>query len=95
MMATMAAAAPTEKRAPTPLDVKLELVGNSEVKATVTNNGKNNLKIMKTGTLLDTAAVEKVEVLSGGEHQHLLYDVYLQLLTTWQRSVLPLMVSGS
>lgn len=70
MMAAMAAAAPTEKRAPTPLDVKLELVGNSEVKATVTNNGKNDLKIMKTGTFLDTAAVEKVEVLSGGTYYY-------------------------
>ncbi|KAG9253438.1 Deuterolysin metalloprotease family-domain-containing protein [Emericellopsis atlantica] len=64
-MAAMAVAAPTEKRAPTPLDVKLELVGNSEVKATVTNTGKNNLKLFSTGTFLDDAPVEKVSVLSG------------------------------
>lgn len=65
VLASMAVAAPS-KRAPTPLDVKLEMVSNSEVKATVTNNGKNNLKLFKSGTFLDSAPVEKVTVLSGG-----------------------------
>ncbi|KAI9151600.1 Neutral protease [Paramyrothecium foliicola] len=59
-LATLAAAAPG--KAPTPLDVKLEVVGNSEVKATVTNVGKNNLKVLKTGSFLDNAAVEKARV---------------------------------
>ncbi|GME55872.1 peptidase m35 deuterolysin protein [Neofusicoccum parvum] len=45
-----------------PLDVKLEMVGNTEVKATVTNTGASALKLYKTGTLLDKTAVEKVEI---------------------------------
>ena len=53
-----------EKRA-SPLDVKLEMVGNSAVKATVTNTGASNLKIFKTGSFLDETAVEKVDVFSG------------------------------
>lgn len=63
--ASLALAAPTaEKRAPTPLNVKLELEGNSKVKATLTNNGKSNLKVLKSGTLLDSSAVEKAQVFS-------------------------------
>lgn len=67
-LATMALAAPSvEKRAPTPLDVKLEMVGNSEVKATVTNTGKSNLKVFKTGTILDSAPIEKAQVYYEGK----------------------------
>ena len=66
-LASLAVAAPAvHKRAPTPLDVKLELQGNSKVKAIITNNGKNNLKVLKSGTFLDTSAVEKAQVYSGG-----------------------------
>ncbi|KAF9631833.1 Peptidase M35 deuterolysin [Lasiodiplodia theobromae] len=46
----------------TPLDVKLEMVGNSEVKATLTNNGDAALKLFKVGSILDKTAVEKAEV---------------------------------
>ncbi|KAG6041482.1 hypothetical protein E4U41_004059 [Claviceps citrina] len=56
----LAAAAP---EAPTPLDVKLEMAGNSAVKATITNNGKENLKVFKTGTILDKAAIQKAHVI--------------------------------
>jgi hypothetical protein len=67
-LATLAAAAPSaEKRAPTPLDVKLEAAGNSAIKATVTNNGKKDLKVLKTGSILDTAPVEKAHVSFGGK----------------------------
>ncbi|KAL0253140.1 hypothetical protein SLS55_010591 [Diplodia seriata] len=48
----------------TPLDVKLEMVGNTEVKATVTNNGESALKLYKAGSFLDSAAVEKAEIYS-------------------------------
>ena len=66
-LASLAAAAPAvQKRGPTPLDVKLEMLDNSKVKAIVTNNGKNNLKVLKTGTFLDTVAVEKAQVFSNG-----------------------------
>ncbi|KAH7311629.1 metallo-endopeptidase [Stachybotrys elegans] len=61
-LVSVALAAPS--RAPTPLDIKLEMVGNSAVKATVTNVGKNSLKLLKTGTFLDTSAVERVTVTS-------------------------------
>lgn len=49
-----------------PLDVKLEMVGNTAVKAAITNTGDSDLKIFKTGTFLDNSAVEKVEVFQGG-----------------------------
>ncbi|KAK6844815.1 Neutral protease 2 [Apiospora arundinis] len=50
-----------------PLAVTLEKTGNTQVKATVVNNGKEAIKIFKTGTFLDDAAVEKVDVFQGSE----------------------------
>jgi deuterolysin len=47
------------------LDVKLELTGNTAVKAVITNTGSEDLKVLKTGSFLDNAAVEKVEVYQG------------------------------
>ncbi|KAH7271016.1 hypothetical protein FSOLCH5_003887 [Fusarium solani] len=65
-LASMAVAAPlVEKRAPTPLNVSLEMQGNSKIKAVITNNGKSNLKLLKSGTFLDSTAVEKAQVYSG------------------------------
>ncbi|KAL7820678.1 Deuterolysin metalloprotease family domain-containing protein [Trichoderma gracile] len=64
-LAALASAAPG--KAPTPLDIKLESAGNAEIKAVITNTGKNNLKIFKTGTILDNSPVEKVKI-SSGEH---------------------------
>jgi hypothetical protein len=49
-----------------PLDVKLEMQGNSEVKAVVTNNADRSLKLLKVGTLLDSIPIEKVAVSSKG-----------------------------
>lgn len=63
-LAALASAAPG--KAPTPLDIKLESAGNAEIKAVITNTGKNNLKIFKTGTILDSSPVEKVKISSGG-----------------------------
>ncbi|KAL8354676.1 hypothetical protein RB601_004198 [Gaeumannomyces tritici] len=45
-----------------PLSVAIEVVGNSEVKATVTNNGGEALKLLKAGSILDSQAVEKTEI---------------------------------
>ncbi|GFP54800.1 hypothetical protein ACSS6W_002679 [Trichoderma asperelloides] len=64
-LAALASAAPG--KAPTPLDIKLESAGNAEIKAVITNTGKNSLKIFKSGTILDNSAVEKVSITSG-EH---------------------------
>ncbi|KAF7540336.1 hypothetical protein G7054_g1462 [Neopestalotiopsis clavispora] len=44
------------------LDVKLEMAGNTAVKAIITNNGADDLKIFKTGTLLEDIATEKINV---------------------------------
>lgn len=50
-----------------PLDVSLEVTGNTEVKATIKNTGSTDLKLFKTGTFLDDSHVEKVEVFKAGE----------------------------
>lgn len=63
-LASLAAAAPSG--APSPLDVKLEKSGNSAIKAVVTNNGKQDLKVFKTGTIFDQVPTEKVKVVSSG-----------------------------
>ncbi|CAF3491710.1 unnamed protein product [Fusarium graminearum] len=66
--ASLAAAVPlTGGRAPTPLNVELELQGNSKVKAVVTNNGSRNLKLLKLGTFLDEAPVERAQVYSASD----------------------------
>jgi deuterolysin len=66
--ASLATAVPlTGGRAPTPLNVELELQGNSKVKAVVTNNGSRNLKLLRLGTFLDDAPVERVQVYSASD----------------------------
>lgn len=68
-LASVAAAAPAG--APSPLDVKIESAGNAgEVKATITNNGKNNLKVFKHGTIFDGANTEKAAVATEGKFFH-------------------------
>lgn len=60
-------AIPTEvTRRDNPLKVEIQSVGNSAVKAVVTNTGSEPIKLMKTGSILDKAAVEKAEIFSGG-----------------------------
>lgn len=50
-----------------PLTVSLEVTGNTDVKAVITNTGSDSLKLFKTGTFLDDSHVEKVEVFQAGE----------------------------
>ncbi|KAB2568594.1 Neutral protease 2-like protein [Lasiodiplodia theobromae] len=64
-----------------PLDVKLEMVGNTEVKATVTNTGASALKLYKAGSFLDSAAVEKAEIYSA-ENRVSFEGVRLRTLTS-------------
>ncbi|KAK6225844.1 deuterolysin metalloprotease [Colletotrichum tabaci] len=68
LLATLASAVNVDmaKRDTSPLDVKLEAVGNSGVKAVLTNTGDSDIKLFKTGTFLDSAPVEKVEVFAAG-----------------------------
>jgi len=47
------------------LDVKIQMVDNSLVEATITHTGTQTLRLFKTGTILDSAAVEKTEIFSG------------------------------
>ncbi|KAI1385582.1 Deuterolysin metalloprotease family-domain-containing protein [Hypoxylon trugodes] len=50
-----------------PLDVKLEMVGNTAVKASITNTGAIDVKVFKTGTFLDeNTPTEKVEIFQAG-----------------------------
>lgn len=51
------------------LDVTVESVGNSRLKAVVTNTGSQTLKLMKAGSILDDRAIEKAEIYSGSEFQ--------------------------
>ncbi|KAI1175893.1 neutral protease 2-like protein [Nemania sp. FL0916] len=64
LLASLASAASMGKRA-SPLDVQISQVGNSGLKATITNTGAEDLKVLKTGTLLDSAPIEKVQVFHG------------------------------
>lgn len=66
MLASVASAASIARR-DTPLDVQLQMIGNTAVQATITNNGNEDLKIFKTGTMLDSSPVEKVQVFKGGK----------------------------
>lgn len=69
VLASLAAGAPSNValRAPTSLEVMIEMAGNSLVKATFTNNGQDNLRLLKTATILDSIPVKKADVLSGGK----------------------------
>lgn len=65
-LATLAAAAPSV--APSPeVSVKLEMQENSKVKAIVTNPTKDSIKILKTGSILDSTPVQKVSVSNSGK----------------------------
>lgn len=50
-----------------PLDVKLEMTGNTAVKAFITNTGSTDLKVFKTGTFLKDTPIEKLKVFQGGK----------------------------
>ncbi|KAI2627847.1 Deuterolysin metalloprotease family-domain-containing protein [Hypoxylon sp. NC1633] len=65
-----------------PLDVKLEMVGNTAVKASITNTGASDLKVFKTGTFLDAnSPTEKVAIYQGGNK--LAFDgIKLRVMTT-------------
>ncbi|KAI1291542.1 neutral protease [Xylaria venustula] len=66
LLASVASAASIDNaKRSSPLDVKIEMVGNSGIKASITNTGATDLKVLKTGTLLDKAPIEKVKVYQG------------------------------
>ncbi|KAI1811880.1 neutral protease [Poronia punctata] len=64
-LATVASAATINVNKASPLDVKIEMVGNTGVKATITNTGSEDLKVFKTGSFLDKSPTEKIRVSKG------------------------------
>jgi deuterolysin len=76
------------------LDVKLEMVGNTAVKAKITNTGADALKVLKTGSFLDKASTEKVAVFQGSKCIERAV-VFLWSLTTTQRRRFPSRASSS
>ncbi|GAP88632.1 putative deuterolysin metalloprotease [Rosellinia necatrix] len=65
-LATVASAATIQVGKPaSPLDVKIEMVGATGVKASITNTGAEDLKVFKTGSFLDKRPTEKVKVFQG------------------------------
>jgi hypothetical protein len=65
LLAMLATAAPVAFEALVPLKVTLEMVGNTKVKANITNPNIIDLKALKSGTLLDDTECEKFNVFSG------------------------------
>jgi deuterolysin len=53
-------------RAESPFSVTIKLKDNSHVKASVTNKGPEDIKILKTGSVLDSTAIEKTDIYQGG-----------------------------
>lgn len=66
-LAALAAAAPSSAPQDPVVEVKLEMQGNSNVKAVVTNAGSEDVKIFKYSGLLGHGPVQKVQVSSEGE----------------------------
>lgn len=54
-----------EPAAAASLDVKLNVVGNTEIIATISNVGASNLRLYKTGSILDNSPVQKVDIFAG------------------------------
>ncbi|EGY16866.1 Neutral protease 2 like protein [Verticillium longisporum] len=81
-LATLASAASVDlSKRDSPLDIKIEKVGNTVIKASITNTGASDLKVLKTGSILDELEVEKSEIFSGSKKVE--FDgVRLQLDTT-------------
>jgi hypothetical protein len=52
------------------LVVKIEQVGNSEVKASITNTGNEALRVLRAGSILDSSPIEKVKVFQGSMCAH-------------------------
>ncbi|KAI0910707.1 metallo proteinase [Ustulina deusta] len=63
--AALANAAAVNLKRDSPLVVEIEQVGNSEVKASITNTGNVALRVLKAGSILDSSPVEKVKVSQG------------------------------
>lgn len=70
-----------------PLKVEIQSVGNSAVKAVITNTGSEPIKLMKTGSILDQTAIEKAEIFSGGTYTLLFHETMVHPLSCHARSL--------
>lgn len=68
LASVLAVSIPDNRRRDTPLEVKVESIGNSALKASITNTGPEPLKLLKTGSILDSAAIERAEIFAGCEY---------------------------
>ncbi|KND89976.1 Neutral protease 2 [Tolypocladium ophioglossoides CBS 100239] len=69
LLASLVVAAPSavKDNAASPLNVKVEMTGNSLVTAVFTNTGQDDLKLLKTGTVFSKQATRKARVSSNGK----------------------------
>lgn len=71
LVSVLAVSIPDNRRRTTPLEVTVESVGNSALKASITNTGSEPLRLLKTGSILDSAAIERAEIYSGCKYPKL------------------------
>lgn len=74
------AAAVNSKEAVNPLSVNITPLGNTVVKAVITNSGSKGLNVLNKGTILDTVPVNKFKVTKGSEKADF-HGVKLRLAT--------------
>jgi deuterolysin len=55
---------PKLERRTSGLDIKIDVVDNTMVKAAITNTGSSTLRLLNEGTILDSAPVRKMRVSS-------------------------------
>ncbi|KAI8634478.1 neutral protease [Xylariaceae sp. FL1651] len=79
-LATVASAASVGVTKLASLEVNIEMVGNSSVKASITNTGIEDLKIFKTGSFLDKTPTEKVKILRANQMQSGLKESAFQII---------------
>lgn len=71
LLAALVAAAPSQKSEPklgASLDLLLQLSGNSQIQAKLTNLGDKNVRLLKSGTILSDKPTRKASVYAGGKH---------------------------
>lgn len=65
---SLGAASPIESSPSFPsVEVKIENIGNTTVKATVASHHDTDLNILKLGSIIDDVDLERVNVFSGGK----------------------------
>ncbi|VUC35450.1 unnamed protein product [Clonostachys rosea] len=77
-LASLVATSPLELRSDPSVELKIEKVGETSIKATVTSHHGSNLKLLKLGGILDDNDVEKANVFSG-DNEIEFQGVYLYL----------------